>query len=88
MFIKYRNKVKQKRETTATQKQVGGSHYKKYAVQPIEYAQKNRLNALEFNIIKYATRHQDKGGIQDIEKIIHCAELIKELEYGKNKRNK
>ena len=62
--------------------QVGGQHYKKYAIQPAEYCQRNRLNSLESSIIKYATRHQDKNGREDIEKIIHCAKLLLELEYA------
>lgn len=72
---------------SALDKQPGGSHYKKYKIQPIEYAQKNELNALEYAIVKYATRHQDKGKELDIKKIIHCAELILQLVYAdKDKR--
>jgi hypothetical protein len=62
--------------------QVGGQHYKKYAIQPAEYCQRNRLNSLESSIIKYATRHQDKNGREDIEKIIHCAKLILKFDYA------
>ena len=62
--------------------QVGGMHYKKYAIQPAEYCQRNRLNSLESSIIKYATRHQDKNGSEDIEKIIHCAKLILKFDYA------
>lgn len=72
---------------SALDKQTGGNHYKDYAIQPIEYAQRNRLNALEANIVKYVTRHQDKGKALDIQKIIHCAQLILQLEYAdKDKR--
>jgi hypothetical protein len=67
---------------SALNKQTGGNHYKDYAIQPIEYAQRNRLNALEANIVKYVTRHQDKGKALDIQKIIHCAQLILQLEYA------
>jgi hypothetical protein len=66
----------------ALDSQVGGGHYKQCAIQPIEYCQKNGLNALESFVVKYVTRHQDKNGVEDINKAIHCLELLKEIEYG------
>jgi low affinity Fe/Cu permease len=66
----------------ALNEQVGGEHYKKYAIQPAEYCQRNKLNSLESSIIRYATRHQDKNGREDIEKIIHCAKLILKFDYA------
>jgi len=38
--------------------------------------------AFQSNIIKYAVRHKDKNGIDDVKKIIHYAELLLELEYS------
>jgi hypothetical protein len=67
----------------ATDKQVGGSHYKDCKIMPIEYIYKNKLDFLEGNVVKYITRHKLKGGIEDIKKVIHYAELILELRYGK-----
>jgi hypothetical protein len=61
--------------------QIGGDHYRKYKIQPIEYCQGNELNCCESNIVKYATRHRDKGGRVDVEKIIHYAQIILEMEY-------
>lgn len=61
----------------ALTKQVGGEHYKQHAIQPIEYITANKLGFIEGNIVKYVTRWKDKGGIQDIDKIIHYAELLK-----------
>ena len=69
-------------KTKATDEQVGGNHYSKLAIQPAEYSQKNKLQYLEGNAIKYVTRHRDKNGKQDIEKAIHCLQLILEFEYG------
>lgn len=62
--------------------QVGGSHYKKMAIQPTEYSQKNKLNWCEGNIVKYASRHGSKNGAEDVRKIIHYAELLLLLDYG------
>jgi hypothetical protein len=74
--------VEKKSDSTALDKQVGGMHYKQYPVQPVEFCQKNGLNAIESSIVKYAVRHRDKGGKEDVEKIIHYAKLLLELEYA------
>jgi hypothetical protein len=66
---------------TAFTKQIGGSHYKQCAIQPLEYIVANDIPYLEGNVIKYVTRHKDKGGIDDIRKAIHYLELIMETEY-------
>lgn len=65
-------------------KQEGGSHYN-LPIQPLEYIHANRLGYIEGNIIKYATRHRDKNGAEDIKKIIHYCELLLELEYAESK---
>ena len=71
-----------KQALKATIKQVGGSHYKDCKIQPVEYIVGNDLTFLEGNIIKYVTRHRRKGeGKKDIEKVIHYAEMILEMEY-------
>ena len=62
--------------------QEGGSHYKKFKIQPIEYTVGNKLGFIEGNIIKYISRHRDKNGVEDLKKIIHYCELLAELEYG------
>ena len=61
--------------------QVGGNHYSKLVIQPAEYAEKNKLSFLQGNAIKYITRFRDKNGIEDLNKAIHCVELLKEIEY-------
>jgi Protein of unknwon function (DUF3310) len=59
--------------------QIGGAHYKTRAIQPIEYCHKNRLGPCESAVVKYVTRWQDKGGIQDLDKAIHYLQLLKQL---------
>lgn len=61
--------------------QEGGSHYKKYAIQPIEFISANKLDYLQGNVIKYVCRHKDKNGKEDILKAIHYLELILTLQY-------
>ena len=65
--------------------QVGGSHYKDLAIQPIEYIHANKLGFCEGNVVKYITRHRQKHGADDIRKVIHYCQLLLELEYGAGK---
>ena len=62
-------------------KQVGGSHYKKYKIQPSLFINKNKILFAEGNAIKYICRHQDKGGKQDLLKAIHYIQMIIERDY-------
>ena len=63
-------------------KQVGGSHYMYFEIQPAEFINKNKLLFAEGNAIKYICRHSKKGGIQDIDKAIHYLEMVKERDYS------
>ena len=60
--------------------QIGGGHYKKLAIQPVEYIHANQIPFIEGNVIKYVTRWRDKGGIADLEKAKHFIDLLLELE--------
>lgn len=62
--------------TNPTSHQVGGDHYTKLAIQPMQYSMANGLNALQHTIIKYVTRYKDKGGIEDLRKAAHCVEML------------
>lgn len=70
---------------SALSTQEGGDHYKKYAIQPVEYAMANNLNYCQANAIKYTTRYKDKGGIEDLRKAIHNLEILIELEERNGK---
>ena len=63
-------------------KQVGGSHYKKYKIQPSRFINENKILFAEGNAIKYICRHQDNGGKQDLEKAIHFIQMIIESDYA------
>ena len=64
-------------------KQVGGGHYKQYAIQPAQFALANGLDYAQSNAIKYIVRHKDKNGVQDLDKAIHYIELLKQHHYNK-----
>ena len=65
----------------AWDKQVGGGHYKQYAIQPAQFALANGLDYAQSNAIKYIVRHKDKNGVQDLDKAIHYIELLKRHHY-------
>jgi len=67
-------------EGNAMTKQVGGDHYSKLAIQPVEYITKNKLTYLQGNVIKYITRYKDKNGLQDLQKARHYVDMLIELE--------
>lgn len=67
---------------SALDMQVSGDHYSKLKIQPIEFIQANDLDFFQGNIVKYATRHKDKNGVDDLRKVIHYAQLAIELQYG------
>lgn len=65
--------------------QVGGLHYKSMKIQPVEFILANDLGFCEGNVVKYICRYKQKGGVQDLEKVIHYAELlIKSVEDERN----
>lgn len=70
------------------QTQVGGDHYKKYDVQPLEFAEKAELTPIIFCIFKYVCRFKDKGKPrEDLRKALHCIDvfldcgLVKPLQF-------
>lgn len=65
-------------QTTPLERQIGGHHYKEMAIQPIEFILANDLPFCEGNIVKYICRYKQKGGMEDIKKVIHYAEILLE----------
>jgi hypothetical protein len=73
---------------SALDKQVGGSHYKNMAIQPLEYCMANEMDSCQSHIIKYVSRFREKGGIGDLEKAKHFIELLIEFEGKKQEAAK
>lgn len=59
--------------------QHGGSHYKKLAIQPVEFIVANDWDYFAGNTLKYLTRWRDKGGTVDLRKARHYIDLRFEL---------
>jgi len=64
-------------------KQVGGNHYLKNKIQPVDFIIKNNIGFVEGNIIKYILRFKEKGGVQDLLKAKHYIELLIDSSKGK-----
>lgn len=62
--------------------QIGGDHYKKCGIEPVEYIHANGLDFNEGSIVKYISRHRNKNGAEDIRKIKDFCDIILELDYG------
>lgn len=89
-FVEKPNQVVENKGNTMENKsalatQAGGNHYKIMGIQPVEYIQANNLDYFEGNVVKYVTRHKNKGKEQDIKKAIHYLQLILELQYKETK---
>lgn len=63
--------------------QIGGNHYTKLKIQPMEYSMANGLNACQHTIIKYVTRYRDKNGLEDLMKAAHTLQILIEIEQKK-----
>lgn len=63
--------------------QVGGSHYKNLAIQPVEFIHKNGIGYMEGNAIKYLVRWRSKNGVEDLKKARHYIDLLIEMEEKK-----
>lgn len=68
------------RPNSAFARQVGGSHYKDWPIQPTKFlsANEEHLGWRESNIIKYICRWKEKGGRQDLAKAMHYLEMLHE----------
>jgi len=68
----------------ATDKQIGGKHYKEYKIQPIEFIVANKLDFIQGCVIKYICRFDKKNGVEDLEKIKHYCDL--QIQMLQNKK--
>ena len=66
-------------------RQHGGTHYQHLKITPIEYAMENNLNACEFSVVKYVSRHRLKNGKEDLQKAKDFIDMLIEHEYGESK---
>lgn len=65
--------------TSALTKQVAGDHYKRRAIQVVEFWQRNHWDGCACSAMKYLDRYQVKDGIVGLQKSKHFIELREEL---------
>lgn len=58
--------------------QVGGTHYERLKIQPINLFVKYNLNWFQGEAIKYVSRFPNKGGKEDLQKALHIMGLALE----------
>ena len=62
-------------------KQIAGSHYQGFKIQPSKFVIENNMLFPEGCVIKYICRHPHKGKKEDLLKAIHFIEMIIERDY-------
>ena len=76
------------KDTKLNDQWVGGNtnirptYYAKYPIDPWTFCIKNKLTLDVGSVIKYVVRHQDKNGVEDLNKAIKCIEMMKEFYYN------
>jgi hypothetical protein len=73
---------------TANDQQVGGSHYRKLAIQHWDYVVANGIPYLEARAIAYLTRWRDKGGLEDLLKAQHFVQKLIEVAKAEQRERK
>ena len=68
---------------SAFSSQTAGQHYISGGIQPAIYAESWGFGYLESFALKYLTRHGRKNGAEDLDKAIHCLQMLKESRYGR-----
>lgn len=69
---------KELKNSDALSVQIGGNHYKS-AYQPIELMEKVNMHPACSYVFKYVYRHKNKKGLEDLQKALHCTQLMDEL---------
>lgn len=68
----------------AMEVQHGGKHYKGMVIQPFEFGIANQYDPAIFSVMKYVSRHQDKGGREDLQKAHHIVgiRMVQTAKWG------
>lgn len=65
----------QLKNSNALSVQIGGNHYES-AYQPIELMEKVNMHPACSFVFKYVYRHKNKKGLEDLQKALHCVDLM------------
>jgi len=59
-------------------------YYSRFDIEPIDFIEKNGLGFSVGNVIKYVTRYDDKGGLEDLRKAKRYIEFLIASEEGRD----
>lgn len=68
--------------------QVGGDHYAKMKIQPLEYILANDIPFSEGAVIKYVSRWRNKNGVEDLKKARQTIDVLIEYEESQAARGR
>ena len=68
-------------------KEVGGDHYSKMKIEPIELIEALDLDFIQGCIVKYVSRYKFKNGIEDLRKALHYARIRTTPGYTRPEKN-
>ncbi len=63
--------------------QIGGDHYSKLGIEPIQFIETNEMGYHEGNVVKYVSRWRSKNGMEDLKKAQWYINRLIELEEQK-----
>jgi hypothetical protein len=65
----------------APTEQVGGTHYKDMEIDVYEFAERNKLTPMQFNVVRYTCRFPKKNGKEDLLKAMHTLNRMIQFYY-------
>lgn len=65
--------------------QVGGTHYKQFYPEPIQFFWDHDIPFCYANVLKYVLRYRFKNGVEDLRKAAHCLDYAIERETKNRK---
>ena len=66
--------------TSKPAEQVGGTHYSRLSIEPIQFIEANGLGYSEGNVVKYISRWKNKNGLEDLNKAKWYVERLIQVE--------
>lgn len=66
--------------TSKPAEQVGGNHYSRLSIEPIQFIEANGLGYSEGNVVKYISRWKNKNGLEDLNKAKWYVERLIQVE--------
>ena len=81
-------KVKNEMSKKTLKTQIGGSHYKHFSPEPMEWFWNLNVPFTYGNMLKYVLRYPFKNGLEDLKKAKHCLEYALERECENTENNK